>query len=178
MFRSVLTPSRREGGSIRLVVSVLLAIAVAVGGWFMMSSGSKAPEVTYMSLRGDQISTDDLKGKVVLVNFWATSCVTCVKKMPMLIEAYKEYNPQGFEVVAVAMHYDPPNYVAHFTETRQLPFTVALDPTGSVAKEFGDVRLTPTAFLIDREGRIVKRYLGEVDEARFKADIEAALMSS
>ncbi len=177
MSQSVAPSFRRQEGSIRILVSVLLAVAVAVGGWFMFSPGNQAPNVTYTSLHGEKISTESLTGKVVLVNFWATSCVTCVKKMPMIVEAYNKYHRQGFDVVAVAMHYDPPNYVAHFAETRQLPFTVALDPMGELAKEFGDVRLTPTAFLINREGRIVKRYLGDVDEARFTADIEAALVS-
>lgn len=168
---------RRQRGSARVVVSLLLAVVVAIGGWFMLSPGERAPEVTFTSLQGQKITSADLAGKVVLVNFWATSCVTCVKKMPMIVESFKKYQPQGFEVVAVAMQYDPPNYVAHFAETRQLPFTVSLDPMGTLAKEFGDVRLTPTAFLIDRNGHIVKRYLGDVDEARFNADIEAALVS-
>lgn len=166
---------RRERGATRLVAGIMLALVAAVAGWFMLAPAAKAPELTFTSIKGEEITSDSLRGKVVLVNFWATSCVTCVKKMPMITESFEKYSPQGYEVMAVAMKYDPANYVLNFVETRQLPFTVALDATGSIAKAYGDVQLTPTSFLIDRDGRIVKRYLGDVDEKMFFADIEAAL---
>ncbi len=167
----------RERGAARLVVGAILALAVAVGGWFMLAPAAQAPQVTFTSLKGEKITTDSLHGKVVLVKFWATSCVTCVKKMPMVVDSFQKYGPQGYEVVAVAMKYDPANYVLNFVETRQLPFTVALDSMGDIAKAFGDVQLTPTSFLINREGKIVKRYLGDVDQGVFYADIENALKS-
>jgi len=167
----------RERGAARLVAGVMLALALAVGGWFMLAPSAKAPELTYTSIEGQSITPENLEGKVVLVNFWATSCVTCVKKMPMVTESFNKYNPQGYEVIAVAMQYDPANYVLNFVESRQLPFTVALDSMGDIAKAFGDVQLTPTAFLIGRDGSIVKRYLGDVDDKIFYADIENALKS-
>ena len=117
----------------------------------------------------------ELRGKVVLVKFWATSCVTCVAQMPANIENYDKYHAQGFEIVAVAMQYDPANYVINFVETRKLPFTVALDTVGQVARAFGDVKLTPTAFLIDKNGQILKRYLGEYNKAEFRDTLEKAL---
>jgi len=95
--------------------------------------------------------------------------------MPGAIDTYNEYAPKGYETVAVAMSYDPPNYVLNFAETRKLPFPVALDVKGELARSFGDVKLTPTAFLIDKQGRIIKRYLGEYDPAEFHAAIEKAL---
>lgn len=168
---------RRQTGAARVIVGGLLAAVVAVGGWFLLAPAAKAPDVVFSSIDGAKITTSDLQGNVVLVNFWATSCVTCVKKMPMIVESYEKYAPQGYKVVAVAMEYDPANYVLNFVETRKLPFTVALDTMGDVAKAFNDVRLTPTAFLLDREGHILKRYLGDVDEKVFFADIEGALKS-
>jgi peroxiredoxin len=171
------TNQRREGGATRLVAGAMLALALAVGGWFMLAPAARAPDVTFTSIKGEKIPVQSLQGKVVLVNFWATSCVTCVKKMPMIVDSFKKYAPQGYDVVAVAMKYDPANYVLNFVETRQLPFTVALDSMGDIAKAYGDVQLTPTAFLLDRDGRIVKRYLGDVDEKVFFADIEQALKS-
>jgi peroxiredoxin len=95
--------------------------------------------------------------------------------MPDNIENYDKYHAQGFEIVAVAMQYDPANYVINFVETRKLPFTVALDTVGQVARVFGDVRLTPTAFLIDKNGQILKRYLGEYNKAEFRRVLEKAL---
>jgi peroxiredoxin len=78
-------------------------------------------------------------------------------------------------MVAVAMSYDHPNLVADFAQKRKLPFEVALDADGAAARSFGNVSATPTTFLIDRRGRIVKRYLGEPDWAEFDALVERAL---
>ena len=154
------------------------AVLVAFGGlgiWLFASPLAQAPEVTFSTLSGKQLKMSELRGKVVLVKFWATSCVTCVAQMPANIENYDKYHAQGFEIVAVAMQYDPANYVINFVETRKLPFTVALDTVGQVARAFGDVKLTPTAFLIDKNGQILRRYLGEYDKAEFRDTLEKAL---
>ena len=138
-----------------------VVLALAGVGYASFNTSTAAPDVTFISIAGDKISTQSLRGKVVMVNFWATSCVTCVKEMPQMVETYEKYKGQGLEFVAVAMSYDPPNYVLNFTETRKLPFTVAIDSAGDIARQFGDVTLTPTTFLIDKNGKIIKRYVGE-----------------
>ena len=120
-----------------------------------------APDSTFVLLDGSQARTADLQGKVTLVNFWATTCVTCVKEMPALVATHQKYAPRGYETMAVAMSYDPPAWVVNFVQSRQLPFKVALDNTGEIAKAWGDVKLTPTTYLLDKQGRIVKRYVGE-----------------
>lgn len=134
-----------------------------------------APESTFVLLDGSKATTADLKGKVTLVNFWATTCVTCVKEMPSIIATYKKYQDRGFETVAVAMEYDPPAWVLNFSQSRQLPFKVALDNTGDIARQWGDVKLTPTTYLVDKQGRIVKRFVGEPDFPALHALIEELL---
>ena len=148
----------------RVLFSTLSAIAVAAT-LTLAGCGAResAPESTFVLLDGSKATTADLRGKVMLVNFWATTCVSCVKKMPALVATYNKYQAQGFETVAVAMEYDPPAWVLSFAQTRQLPFKVALDNTGEIAKAWGDVKLTPTTYLVDKKGRIAKRYLGEPD---------------
>lgn len=155
----------------------LVLAALAVGGYFTLNNKPLAPQVTYISIKGDKIGPEHLRGKVMLVNFWATSCVSCVREMPQMVETYNKYKGQGLEFVAVAMKYDPPNYVINFTETRKLPFTVALDSGGDIARSFGDVSLTPTTFLIDKQGRIIKRYVGEPDFAALHKLLEQTLKS-
>lgn len=157
---------------------MVLAGALVLGGAAFLSgcSGAQAaPESTFVLLDGSKKTTADLKGKVTLVNFWATSCVTCVAEMPKLIATHNKYQAQGYGTLAVAMSYDPPNYVVNFAQTRQLPFPVAIDNTGAVAKAWGDVQLTPTTYLVNKRGQIVKQFVGEPDFAALHQLIEKLL---
>lgn len=156
-------------------IAAIAVLAIAAGAGYALTQKSAAPEVRFATLAGEKFSTSSLRGKVVLVNFWATSCVTCVKEMPMLVETWNKYSPRGYDMVAVAMSYDHPNMVAEFARTRALPFKVALDANGEVAKSFGNVRVTPTTFVLDKRGRVIKQYLGEPDWQDFHALIERAL---
>ncbi len=159
---------------IRLLLVSFFALALSACG-DLFSGATKAPEFQFQSLNGDTYHSDQLNGRVTLVKFWSTDCTTCVAQMPDNIEYYNQYHDQGFDLIAVAMKHDPLEYVRNFTESRQLPFTVVSDHDGAIAKAFGDVRMTPTAFLIDKKGRVVKRYLGNYDKAAFKQTLEKAL---
>ena len=150
-------------------------VALALGGYAWLGRATPAPDVTFINLKGEKISAHSLRGKVVMVNFWATSCVTCIKEMPQMVETYNKFKGQGLDFVAVAMQYDAPNYVVNYAETRALPFTVAMDTSGAIAKAFGDVTLTPTTFLIDKQGNIIKRYVGEPDFAALHVLLQKAL---
>ena len=152
-----------------------VVLALAGVGYATFSNKEKAPDVTFISIAGDKISTQGLRGKVVMVNFWATSCASCVREMPAMVDTYNKFKGQGLEFVAVAMQYDPPNYVVNFTETRKLPFIVALDSGGDLAKSFGDVTLTPTTFVIGKDGSILKRYVGEPEFSQLHALLQKAL---
>jgi len=158
-----------------LILAAVVAAAIAFAAFAVLNARPAAPQVTFVSLQGEKITTESLRGKVVLVNFWATDCVTCVKEMPEITATYNKYRARGFETIAVAMRHDPPNYVLNFTEKNKLPFTVTLDPTGELAKAFGEVKLTPTTFVIDRQGKVVTRILGEPDFAKLHELIEKGL---
>jgi len=152
-----------------------VALALAGIGYATFNSSVAAPNVTFISIEGEKISTQSLRGKVVMINFWATSCATCVKEMPAMVDTYNAFKGQGLEFVAVAMNYDRPDYVLNFTETRKLPFKVALDAGGDLAKSFGDVSLTPTTFVIGKDGKIIKRYVGEPEFSSLHALLRKAL---
>ena len=156
-----------------LIAVAVLALAGALAYALMDKPG--APAVTFTTLEGKPIALDELRGKVVLVNFWATSCPGCIKEMPGMVETYKQYKDRGFEIVAVAMRYDPPNYVANFVRTRQLPFPVVLDVDGEHARAFGNVQLTPTSFIIGKDGRILEQKLGELDFVKLRALLDKEL---
>ncbi|MDP9901347.1 TlpA disulfide reductase family protein [Variovorax ginsengisoli] len=160
----------------KLLYVAATAIALAIGVSVYLQTGvSAAPASTFVLLDGSKKSTEDLKGKVTLVNFWATSCVTCVAEMPKVIATYDKYQAQGYDTLAIAMSYDPPSYVVNFAQTRKLPFKVAIDNTGAVAKAWGDVALTPTTYVVNKRGEIVKRYVGEPDFAELHRLIEKLL---
>lgn len=121
---------------------------------------SIAPNAIFKTIKGESIALADLKGKPVLVTFWATDCPGCIEEIPHLISLHQQFSPQGLTIIAVAMDYDPPNHVLAMAEAKQLPYAVALDPTADHAKAFGNVQLTPTSFLIDRNGMIVMQKVG------------------
>ncbi len=95
--------------------------------------------------------------------------------MPELIATYDKFKARGYETLAVAMSYDPPAYVVNFAESRKLPFKVAIDNTGANAKAWGEVKLTPTTYLLNKRGEIVKRYVGTPDFAELHRLIEKLL---
>jgi peroxiredoxin len=155
----------------------VLAASAATGALWLTGCAQQnaAPASNFVLINGQTLTSADLLGKVTLVNFWATTCVSCVKEMPALASTYLKYKDRGYETVAVAMSYDPPDWVLNFASTRQLPFKVALDNTGELAKNWGDVTLTPTTYLVDKKGQIVKRYLGEPDMTALHQLIEKLL---
>jgi peroxiredoxin len=155
----------------RWLCGALLCLLVAC-------TSQTSPESNFVLLEGSRISTSQLRGKVTLVNFWATSCASCVAEMPNLVSTYSKYQAQGFDTVAVAMRYDPPSYVVNFAQTRQLPFKVAIDNTGEIAQAWGEVKLTPTTYLLDKQGVIVKRYVGAPNFTELHQLIERLLAAT
>jgi len=149
----------------------LIFIALASGAGFAgaMLSGctrvEQAPAVSYTSLDGRRSDLAALRGHVVLVNFWATSCAPCVEEMPAMAANWRRFSPRGFETLAVAVQYDAPALVSNFAQSRALPFPVVIDNTGEIAHRFGDVQYTPTSLLINKRGEIVRRWVGKTDFA-------------
>ena len=155
---------------------VAVAAFAAVGAYVYLDTGrAEAPASTFVLLDGSSKSTADLKGKVTLVNFWATSCTTCVAEMPQIVSTYDKYKAKGYDTLAVAMQYDPPQYVLNYAQSRQLPFKVALDNTGAVAKAWGDIKITPTTYLVNKRGEIVKTYVGAPNFSELHQLIEKLL---
>jgi peroxiredoxin len=147
-----------------------VTLAAGLGLAFAMLAGcssrvEQAPAVSYTLLDGRRTELAALRGHVVLVNFWATSCAPCVEEMPEIVANWRRFSPQGFETLAVSMQYDPPALVSNFAQARALPFGVAIDNTGEIAQRLGNVQFTPTSLLINKRGEIVKRWLGKTDFA-------------
>lgn len=159
----------------KLLIAITALIVIAAGLYFTVFNQQEQPEYRYTSIAGQQGSSEQLKGKVVLVKFWATNCTTCIAQMPDTVSYYEKYKDQGYDTLAVAMSYDKADAIQKFSDTFPLPFTVIHDKSNELSKEFGDIRFTPIAFLIDRQGNIVKRYIGKYDKTEFIQTLEKTL---
>lgn len=160
-------------------IGIFIITIAAIGGWFMLGqSGTPAPQVSMTTIDGQTITTSDLKGGPALVVFWATDCPGCIKEMPYLVKLYDQYNAQGLSMIGIAMAHDKKNYVLAMREKKQLNYDITMDEDGTLAKAFGEVRLTPTTLLINPEGNIVFRKLGEVNFDQLENDIQQMLTSN
>ena len=123
------------------------------------------PSVSISTIDGRTLDAATVAGRPVLVTFWSTTCLVCLREMPDLEALYRRLSPRGFEVIAVSMPWDPPDEVVRLARARALPYPVALDVTGAIARSFGDVSTTPTHFLIDPGGKVAFRRTGALDFA-------------
>ena len=146
---------------------------LATSYWYWQTQTVRpAPNVSFTTIKGKTLVLNELKSKPVIVTFWATDCPGCIEEIPHLISLHTQYSQQGLNIIAVAMDYDPPNHVLAMAKSKQLPYAVALDPTAELAEAFGNVRLTPTTFLIDKSGNIVMQKVGVFDLEDMQQRIE------
>ncbi|MCB5186571.1 TlpA family protein disulfide reductase [Methylobacillus caricis] len=155
---------------------VILGLLAFLG--YSLTQKPQAPAITFVTLEGKTIPISSLQGKMVLVNFWATDCPGCIAEMPGLIDTYNQYKDKGFEVVAVAMSYDPLQQVINYSQKNALPFPVSHDSQGEAAHLFSDVRVTPTSFVIDKQGRIAQKLIGELDFKALRSLLDKQLSGS
>ena len=160
-----------------IAVFVVLLLAALGWLWFSPSGLQQAPQLSFKNVEGKPMSLAQYQqqDRPVLVTFWATSCPGCIKEMPHLIEMYHDLAPKGLEIIGVAMAYDPPNHVMRMRKERNIPYPIVLDIESRIARAFGDVKLTPTHFLINPQGRIVHHKIGELDMQRIRNRILAML---
>ncbi len=153
--------------------AAVIVVALGALAWLWAPESRLAPAVSLTTLDGERLTLASLRGRPVLVNFWATSCRTCVRDMPELMRLHRELGPRGLTIIAVAMPYDPPSRVLTMAQERRIPYPIALDVQGEVLRAFGDVPGTPTTYLINSEGRIIERHTGPLDFEILRARIMA-----
>src|SRR3989344_915123 len=154
----------------------VLSALVGLGMLLWPASAPKdRPQAEFVLLDGGKTSLAELRGKPVLVAFWATSCRPGVEELPDLIKLYGALPPRGFELIAVAMPYDPPLTVQTFVREKKVPYPVAVDVEGKVVRAFDGVPYVPMAFLIAPDGKIVYQQVGRLDIAKTRRIIEAGL---
>ncbi|MGB5260352.1 MAG: TlpA disulfide reductase family protein [Gammaproteobacteria bacterium] len=162
-----------------LITLCAVALLATLGyRWLAPAGLQHSPDISLMTIKGEKLQLDSYRGRPLLVTFWATTCPGCIREMPHLIELYQELHPQGLEIIGIAMDYDPPNQVLAMSKARAIPYPIALDIQADAAHAFGDVRLTPTSFLIAPDGRIVYQKTGEMDMLKIRKEILAMLTAA
>lgn len=158
-----------------IAVAVLTVILISAAVWFIPTGLREAPPLAGQTLDGRTLTLEQLRGKPVLVTFWATSCPSCIEEMPHLVDLYRDLNPKGLEIIGVAMAYDPPEQVRALVKQREIPFPIVLDSQERIAQAFDNVRVTPTSVLISPQGRIVHYRLGLLDMPKLRDTIQEML---
>jgi len=153
--------------------TVFMAIVIQL--WTSPAGVNQAPDVKLTITDGTVIELQQLLGRPVLVTFWATSCIGCVREMPHLIALYDELSDDGLEIIGIAMPYDPPNQVVKMISEREIPYPIAIDIEGNAILAFGDVLATPTSFLIAPDGTIAEHTIGEMDMNKLRDTIISML---
>ena len=156
---------------------LLVLLTLVVLFFLSLATNKKVPEIAVTSITGEAIKLYQDKNNFTIINFWATDCPGCIKEMPGLTNVYNQLKGQGLQIIAVSMSYDPPNQVLNFTQKNKIPFPVVLDVDGQIARSFGDIRLTPTSILIDKNGKIIDKVIGELDFNKLNALLKKHLNS-
>jgi peroxiredoxin len=157
------------------LAAILLVLVFVLGrrqGYFLDSPsvevrapverGAVAPDFVLPRLNGAAVPLSDYRGKVVLLNFWATWCPPCRAEMPSMEKLYQAYRDRGLEILAISADKSSKVVVESFVEARGLTFPILLDPANEVFAQYG-VRGLPTSYLLDRQGRIVSGEVGARD---------------
>lgn len=156
---------------------LLVLLTLLVLFFLSLATNKKVPEIAVNSITGEAIKLYQNKNNFTIINFWATDCPGCIKEMPGLTNVYNQLKGQGLQIIAVSMSYDPPNQVLNFTQKNKIPFPVVLDVDGQIARSFEDIRLTPTSILIDKNGKIIDKVIGELDFNKLNALLKKHLNS-
>jgi len=136
--------------------------------------GNLAPDFELPALDGKNLKLSDLRGKAVLLNFWATYCGPCKIEMPWFVELQKEYGPQGFQIIGVAMDDASLEDIAKFSKEMGVNYPILLGKE-SVGQSYGGVSVLPTTFFLDRDGNVIAREFGLQSRSVFVDHIKKAL---
>ena len=139
--------------------------------------GSTAPDFSLKDLSGRRVRLSDLKGKVVLLDFWATRCAPCRREVPDFVHIQRKYEDKGFTILAVSLDEEGLAVVKPVAQKLRINYPVAIGST-QVADEYGGIQALPTVVLIGRDGRILQTFVGDTDKSMYENAIQSALRAT
>lgn len=158
-----------------LLLFVAFPMLIIVNVYFYITEKAKQlPDVEFTLLNGKIQTLDELKGKTILLNFWATTCTPCRKEIPELIDLYQEFSTKGMQLIGIAMSYDRPDHVIAFQQRYNIPYSLAIDVDSAVANNF-NVDAIPVTLLISPRGQIEYRHRGVINIDDMRKRIAAML---
>jgi thiol-disulfide isomerase/thioredoxin len=175
-----------------LVLAVMIGAALAAGGRASRAATPATPGATapktfvdtstlkpaadfkLVDLEGKARTMDEFRGKVMILDFWATWCGPCRLEIPHLKDLYTTYRDKGFEIVGVSLDQAGPNVVKDFVKKQAINYPILMG-NNDVVSAYGGVRGIPTAFVITQDGKIYRRYIGYKEKSVFESDIRALL---
>jgi len=173
--------------TVLIAILILVVTGMLVAGKFLVRQpgpgslaaagsvkGHPAPDFELTDLSGKTVRLSDLRGKAVLLNFWATWCPPCKVEIPWFIDLQKQYGAQGLQIVGVSMDDAKPAAVAKFTQEMGINYPVLMG-NDKIADLYGGVQALPTTFYIGRDGKFVSRVFGLVSHGEVEDNIRAAL---
>ncbi len=137
-------------------------------------TGDKASDFTLETADGKKVTLSELRGQVVLLNFWATWCGPCVKEIPAFLDVYKEYKSKGFEIVGISLDRGGWKQVTPFVKRMNITYPVVIGD-GKLVEAYGNFYGIPTTFLIDKNGNIVTRHIGLMTKAQLEEHLDKLL---
>jgi peroxiredoxin len=138
------------------------------------AKGDTAPDFTLQSLDGKNMRLSDFRGQAVLLNFWATWCAPCKIEMPWFVELQKQYGPQGFQIVGVAMDDASSKDIADFAKEMGVNYPILVGKE-AVGDSYGGVQFLPENFYIDRNGKLTARAFGLKSRSEIEDEIKAII---
>jgi peroxiredoxin len=153
-----------------------LLFVLGVGTVFAapLDPGATAPDWKLQDLNGKTVQLSDFKGKVVVLDFWATWCPPCRAEIPDFIALQNQYKDKGLVVIGVSLDQGGTGVVSTFAKAQGMNYPIVLG-TDDVAAQYGDIQAIPTTFVIDRSGKVVAKHEGQTDKATFESEIKKLL---
>ncbi len=161
-----------------IVVLLLLFWGVTAALIWWPGKPSPAPDVALSLTDGRQLQLSQLRPRVVVLNFWASTCTVCVHEFPQMQQLWRDYRERGVEVIGVVAFYDSPVNAMQLVQAAGLAYPMALDLSADIAHAFGGIRGTPTTFVIDGRGMIRVHSQGRLDFDALRETLDAILAES
>ena len=138
-----------------------------------ISKGKIAPDFSLKTLKGNTVNLSDFKGKVIIIDFWATWCPPCRAEIPHFVSLYEKYRDEGFQMLGVVLDKNKAS-IEDFAKEYKINYPLLI-PDEKILKDYGPIIYIPTTFLISGDGRIYKRYIGYQDKSVFEEDLRTLL---